>query len=112
MKIEKILKDVGSNYEIQLLQDVCMWYNLYKRLQEVIIVNVKTNYLLNRFFSRATINNLLKYNKDEVFERISKEETSHLETIQSVYQELSKTYRNEYFYKNTLFVQKNKDYYF
>jgi len=65
-------------------------------------VNVKTNYLLNRFFSRATISNLLKYNKDEVFERISKEETSHLETIQSVYQELSKTYRNEYFYKNTL----------
>ena len=65
-------------------------------------MNVKTNYLLNRFFSRATISNLLKYNKDEVFERISKEETSHLETIQSVYQELSKTYRNEYFYKNTL----------
>ena len=65
-------------------------------------MNVKTNYLLNRFFSRATISNLLKYNKDEVFERISKEETSHLETIQSVYQELSKTYRNEYFYNNTL----------
>lgn len=65
-------------------------------------MNVKTNYLLNRLFSRATISNLLKYNKDEVFERISKEETSHLETIQSVYQELSKTYRNEYFYKNTL----------
>ena len=65
-------------------------------------MNVKTKYLLNRFFSRDNINNLLKYNKDEVFERISKEETSHLETIQSVYQELSKTYRNEYFYKNTL----------
>lgn len=65
-------------------------------------MNVKTNYLLNRFFSRATISNLLKYNKDEIFERISKKETSHLETIQNVYQELSKTYRNEYFYKNTL----------
>ena len=65
-------------------------------------MNVKTNYLLNRFFTRATMSNLLKYNKDEIFERISKKEASHLETIQSVYQELSKTYRNEYFYKNTL----------
>ncbi|WP_333558152.1 sce7726 family protein [Streptococcus anginosus] len=65
-------------------------------------LTIKKNNLLNRFFSRSTIKNLLKYNKDEVFEKISKNEIGHLETIQNVYQELSKTYRNEYFYKNTL----------
>ncbi|MBC5618965.1 sce7726 family protein [Streptococcus sp. KHUD_010] len=65
-------------------------------------MTIKKNNLLNRFFSRSTIKNLLKYNKDEVFEKISKNEIGHLETIQNVYQELSKTYRNEYFYKNTL----------
>lgn len=65
-------------------------------------MGAKTNYLLNRFFSRATMKNLLKYNKDEVFEEISKKEVSHLETIQDVYRQLSKNYRNEYFYKNTL----------
>ena len=65
-------------------------------------MNIKTRYLLNRFFSRNTLINLLKYSRDDVFNRISENNQGHLDTIQKAYQQLSKEYRNEYFYKNTL----------
>lgn len=69
-------------------------------------MEVKRNYLLNRFFSRSTIRNLLKNNQDLIFNEILElapyEYSSNLETIQNCYIQLDKSYRNEYFYKNTL----------
>ncbi|NQI34323.1 sce7726 family protein [Streptococcus suis] len=65
-------------------------------------MHTKNNYLLNKFFSRSVLNNLLKYSQDEVFKNFSRENQNHLDTIRENYQQLSKSYRNEYFYKNTL----------
>lgn len=62
--------------------------------------------ILNRFFSRNTLRNLMKYNTDEIFEIVSRqnnlENCSNIDRIKTVYHYLSKYYRNEYFYKNTI----------
>ena len=67
-------------------------------------MEIKKNYLINRFFSRNTIKNLIQNKKDPVFERVSQHYKleNNLSTIQNVYNKLSRSYRNEYFYKNTL----------
>lgn len=67
-------------------------------------MEIKKNYLINRFFSRNTIKNLVQNKKDSVFERVSQHYKleNNLSTIQNVYNKLSRSYRNEYFYKNTL----------
>jgi len=67
-------------------------------------LEIKKNYLINRFFSRNTIKNLVQNKKDPVFERVSQHYKleNNLSTIQNVYNKLSRSYRNEYFYKNTL----------
>ncbi|HFI0635134.1 TPA: sce7726 family protein [Streptococcus suis] len=65
-------------------------------------MHIENNYLLNKFFSRSMLSNLLKHSRDEVFEKFSEENQNHLDTIREIYQQLSKSYRNEYFYKNTL----------
>lgn len=67
-------------------------------------MEIKKNYLINRFFSRNTIKNLVQNKKDPVFERVSQHYKleNNLSTIQNVYNKLSRSYRNEYFYKNTL----------
>jgi len=67
-------------------------------------LEIKKNYLINRFFSRNTIKNLVQNKKDPVFERVSQHYKleNNLSTIQNIYNKLSRSYRNEYFYKNTL----------
>ncbi|UTX65670.1 hypothetical protein DG474_00240 [Streptococcus oralis] len=67
-------------------------------------MEIKKNYLINRFFSRNTIKNLVQNKKDPVFERVSQHYKleNNLSTIQNIYNKLSRSYRNEYFYKNTL----------
>ena len=65
----------------------------------------KQDYLINRFFSRNTMRNLIQNKKDPVFEYVSRNgnvSSSNLSVIQNTYIQLSKFYRNEYFYKNTL----------
>ncbi|WP_397539809.1 sce7726 family protein [Rummeliibacillus pycnus] len=51
---------------------------------------------LNHYFSKKKIIEIMKNNKNNCFERI-------IEEISTNYENLSKNYRNEYFYKNTLF---------
>lgn len=67
-------------------------------------MEIKKNYLINRFFSRNTIKNLVQNKKDPVFEHVSQHYKleNNLSTIQNIYNKLSRSYRNEYFYKNTL----------
>ena len=64
----------------------------------------KQDYLINRFFSRNTMRNLIQNKKDPVFEYVSRNgnvSSSNLSVIQNTYIQLSKFYRNEYFYKNS-----------
>lgn len=63
-------------------------------------------YLVSRLFSRNTIRELLENGPNLLFNNIiqnmDKEYNSNLEVIQESYKWLDKSYRNEYFYKNTL----------
>ncbi|MBM7643337.1 sce7726 family protein [Streptococcus loxodontisalivarius] len=69
-------------------------------------MSARNNYLLNRFFSRSMIKNLLRNKKDDGFARIIQNEEKLIIAVKEAYQQLSKGYRNEYFYKNTLFNKK------
>lgn len=74
---------------------------------EVIHVNNNRLYTLNNFFTRSTFKN--SYSKDNsYYEKIANEYVddpygkTNKEIYKQVYYTLDKTYRNEYFYKNTL----------
>lgn len=70
---------------------------------------MNNNIILNRFFSEATFSTVLQAEKDNVFARcidsyVKKDEIeNNEELIKALYQYLQENYRNEYFYKNTLF---------
>ena len=68
-------------------------------------MEIKKNYLINRFFSRNTIKNLVQNKKDPIFECVSQHHKlgNNLSIIQNTYMKLSQSYRNEYFYKNIHF---------
>ncbi|MBS4219044.1 sce7726 family protein [Bacillus sp. FJAT-49711] len=70
---------------------------------------LSNNLILNRFFSQATISKLITTGSCSVFEACasryldSSELYCNQTVIQSMYNFIKKNYRNEYFYKNTLF---------
>lgn len=69
------------------------------------------NIILNRFFTQSTINNLINKNSNSTYETIVKRYVAdsfnkeNREIVQDIYKIISKKYRNEYFYKNTLFTK-------
>lgn len=71
--------------------------------------NLKGNNILNRVFSKNTIQDLLINGKSDIldiaYEKHFKNQTnyvSNLYKVKELYSLLSKSYRNEYFYKNTI----------
>lgn len=70
---------------------------------------LNNNLILNRFFSQVNILKLLKNGKSSVFENCIKQYvnqtdfTSNESIVSNIYAFLKKHYRNEYYYKNTLF---------
>lgn len=69
---------------------------------------MKNNYELNSIFSPPVLNDLLNNGKssklDAVFYKYSQiKDANNQEKFQYLYQVLNRKYRNEYFYKNTLF---------
>lgn len=72
-------------------------------------MNMNDYNILNKFFSRSTISNLVLNNDTKLYNYcvnkfINKELTgvSNMELIKGLYCILKKKYRNEYFYKNTV----------
>ncbi|QQC72709.1 sce7726 family protein [Lactococcus garvieae] len=69
---------------------------------------MNNNFILNRVFSQKTIKDLLLNNKSEVLEKAYKKFVNDDLNIdngakfQALYKVLEKSYRNEYYYKNTL----------
>lgn len=70
---------------------------------------MNNNVILNRLFSETTITSILQAEKNNVFDKcienyVSSDEIgSNEELIKDLYHYLQHSYRNEYFYKNTLF---------
>lgn len=66
------------------------------------------NIILNRFFSKGTFCNLLDNQYDRTYYSVIKryldspESKNNQEIISKIYHVMKKTYRNEYFYKNTI----------
>lgn len=73
------------------------------------MVILNNNFILNRFFSQVTLKDILRSGSNSVYKKcleqyIKKREVkSNNDIIQSLYRYLQENYRNEYFYKNTLF---------
>lgn len=69
---------------------------------------MNNNFILNRVFSQKTINDMLLYGSSDVLETAYKKYISadisvdNKDKFQSLYKVLEKSYRNEYYYKNTL----------
>ena len=67
------------------------------------------NMILNRFFSKNTFSDLINYNRNTVYFTTIKRYLNAVESeynknlISEIYGIMTKKYRNEYFYKNTLF---------
>ena len=70
---------------------------------------MNNNFILNRFFSQVTFDNALKIGTNSVYDECVKQYVdktnveTNIEIIEELYHYLQKNYRNEYFYKNTLF---------
>ena len=66
-------------------------------------------FILNRMFTRNTLNDLINNKSSEVYSIILRnfikdyKEKNNAENIKEIYSLLIKHYKNEYFYKNTLF---------
>lgn len=66
------------------------------------------NFALNRLFTKQVINDLVKHNSNEIYEAIIKQylrdynNCTNREILNKIYKYMSKYYRNEYFYQNTL----------
>ncbi len=73
------------------------------------MVIVNNNFILNRFFSQATFDNALNIGTNSIYDECVKQYVdkanveTNIEIIEELYHYLQKNYRNEYFYKNTLF---------
>ena len=69
----------------------------------------KNNFILNRLFTRNIFEKLLKYQTEKVYNSIILQycsddiEEKNIELLKNIYRYMSKNYRNEYFYQNTLF---------
>lgn len=68
---------------------------------------MSNHHILNRFFSKATLLEIINNENNscygEIIKRYSLDETgTNQELLSSIYSILSKQYRNEYFYKNSL----------
>ncbi|MBY7025060.1 sce7726 family protein [Clostridium botulinum] len=69
----------------------------------------KNNIILNKFFTRSTLDGLVKNNNDRVYKSIAQKYLNDIDNkynkdvISDIYNVMDKKYRNEYFYKNTLF---------
>lgn len=70
---------------------------------------MNNNFILNRFFSQVTFDNAVNIGVNNIYDECvnqyvdkTKIETN-IEIIKDLYRYLQKNYRNEYFYKNTLF---------
>ena len=66
------------------------------------------NLILNRLFTQNTLHNLLEENDEEIYAKIVRSyiddpySKKNSEIITEIYGYISKNYRNEYFYKNTI----------
>lgn len=66
------------------------------------------NLILNKLFTKNTFKNLIEKNKSDVYTSIIKQYVNDSDSkynellISEIYKVITKTYRNEYFYKNTL----------
>lgn len=76
------------------------------------MVILSNNFILNRLFSEGTIDKLLHSGTHSIYENCIAQyleeqvDEQNIDVIQSLYNYLQKHYRNEYFYKNTLFSKK------
>ncbi|WP_035772071.1 sce7726 family protein [Clostridium butyricum] len=67
------------------------------------------NIILNKLFTRSTLQGLIKNNNDRLYKSIVKKYLKEVDNkynkdiISDIYKVMDKKYRNEYFYKNTLF---------
>lgn len=69
----------------------------------------KNNFLLNRLFTRNILERVLRFKDEKIYKKIileykiSKNSKTNLDFFMNIYKYMSKNYRNEYFYQNTLF---------
>ena len=66
------------------------------------------NFVLNRLFTKQVINDLIQNNSNDIYVTIIQQylndykSYSNKEILNKIYTYMSKNYRNEYFYQNTL----------
>ena len=82
-----------------------MWYNKNSKLERCKILNCSN--ILNRFFSKTTLLDTIENGQNlcygEIIKRYAHNENgTNKELISAIYSILGTSYRNEYFYKNTL----------
>ncbi len=69
----------------------------------------KNNFLLNRLFTRNILERVLRFKNEKLYKKIileykiSENSKTNLDFFMNIYKYMSKNYRNEYFYQNTLF---------
>lgn len=67
--------------------------------------------ILNRLFTHSVFQDLIKYEKSDVYSAVVAKyienhyQKKHIDIFEEIYLLLSKQYRNEYFYKNTLLTK-------
>lgn len=67
--------------------------------------------ILNRLFTHSVFQDLIKYEKSDVYSAVvakyidTHHQKKHVDIFEEIYRLLSKGYRNEYFYKNTLLTK-------
>lgn len=67
------------------------------------------NLILNKLFTKSTFNNLIEKNESTIYSEIinrylgANDRSNNKYLISEIYNIITKTYRNEYYYKNTLF---------
>lgn len=67
--------------------------------------------ILNRVFTHSVFQDLIKHEKSDVYSAVvakyieSHYQKKHIDIFEEIYRLLSKEYRNEYFYKNTLLTK-------
>lgn len=83
-------------------------YLLAKSLEVFALHMLDEKSLINRIFSRLTLRNILAYGYDEVYKSFidryfsNSDFSSNQAVFTNAYKILSSSYRNEYFYKNTI----------
>ena len=69
----------------------------------------KNNFLLNRLFTRNILERVLHFKDEKLYKKIileykiNENSKTNLDFFMNIYKYMSKNYRNEYFYQNTLF---------